>query len=100
MCAICKRRQRALSRLGLGRVLGYTLDMTDYDLEPLRTLGQQRTHLRAELARVNAEIAAKVPKALKAGRTQADIVRATEMTRESIAALARPPANRWRRNKA
>jgi hypothetical protein len=73
--------------------------MTKYDPDKLDQLGTRRTQLRAELKTVNDALAAEIPKALKAGIIQADIVRRTGMTRESVAQLARPREQRWQRGK-
>lgn len=74
--------------------------MTKYDPAHLDELGARRTQLRAELKAVNDALAAEIPKALKAGVIQADIVRRTGMSREAVAQLALPRDQRWQRGKA
>jgi transcriptional regulator with XRE-family HTH domain len=76
------------------------LGMTRYDPAHLDELGARRARLRAELKDVNDQIAAEVPKALRAGIIQAEVARRTGMTRESIAQLARPKPERWKRGEA
>ncbi|GAA2644443.1 hypothetical protein GCM10010399_92930 [Dactylosporangium fulvum] len=71
--------------------------MTEYNPERLDELGKERARLRAELNRVNAELDAEIAKAHAAGVIQAEIVRRTGLTRESVAQKALPKANRWKR---
>lgn len=73
--------------------------MAKYDPTKLDELGGRRAQLRADLQAVNAEITAEIPKALKAGVIQADIVRRTGMSREAVAQLALPKEQRWQRGK-
>jgi hypothetical protein len=73
--------------------------MTKYDPARLDELGAQRARLRADLKAINNALAAEIPRALKAGVIQADIVRRTGMSREAVAQLALPKDQRWQRGR-
>lgn len=73
----------------------------DYNPERLTDLGAQRTQLRADLNRVNLELDEEILAAATAGVLQADIVRRTGLSRESVAQKMLPKeAPRWRRGAA
>jgi hypothetical protein len=74
--------------------------MPEYDLEPLRRLGERRAALRVELDQVNRLIDDEIAKATAAGRIQADLARASGLTRESVAQKVLPKSERWRRGAA
>lgn len=73
--------------------------VTDNDFQPerLNQLGRRRAKLRADLEVVNAELDAEILRAAAAGVLQADIVRRTGLTRESVAQKMKPADERWRR---
>jgi hypothetical protein len=74
--------------------------MTKYDPGRLDELGARRTRLRLDLKAVNDELAIEISRALKAGVIQADIVRRTGMSRETVAQLTLPKDRRWQRARA
>ncbi|MEV8516295.1 hypothetical protein [Dactylosporangium sp. NPDC051484] len=67
-----------------------------YDLSHVDRLGKRRAKLRAELERVNSELDAEIVKAAQ-HVTQAELVRRSGLTRESIAQKILPPQQRWKR---
>jgi hypothetical protein len=72
----------------------------DYDTERLTDLGAKRTQLRADLNRVNLELDEEIAAAAAAGVLQADIVRRTGLSRESVAQKMLPKEARWKRGTA
>lgn len=72
----------------------------DYNPERLTDLGAERTRLRADLNRVNLELDEEILTAAKAGVLQAEIVRRTGLSRESVAQKMLPKDERWKRGTA
>lgn len=73
--------------------------MTEYDTARLAELGRRRRRLRTDLAKVNGELTEEIPKALEAQVAQAEIVRLTGMTRESVVQFTLPADERWKKSK-
>lgn len=71
--------------------------MMEYDTARLAELGRRRRRLRTELAKISQELAEEIPKAAEADIKQAEIVRLTGMTRESVVQLCLPEDQRWKR---
>lgn len=70
----------------------------EYNAERLTDLGAERTRLRADLNRVNLELDEEILAAAGAGVLQAEIVRRTGLSRESVAQKMLPKdAPRWKR---
>ena len=67
-----------------------------YDLSRVDALGRRRAELRAELKRVNEELEAEIAQAAP-HVSQAELVRHSGLTRESVAQKALPPHRRWKR---
>lgn len=68
-----------------------------YNPERLNELGRRRLELRAQLDAVSAELDAEILTAAGRGLLQAEIVRRTDLTRESVAQKMRPKEQRWKR---
>lgn len=71
-----------------------------YDAKRLSDLGAKRTQLRADLNRINMELDEEIATAADAGILQAEIVRRTGLSRESVAQKMLPKEARWKRGAA
>ena len=73
-----------------------------YDRDLLARLGKRRQALQEQLREVTQQIEAEVTRAIGAGLDrgdQAEIARLTSMTRETIARMAIPREQRWRKDR-
>lgn len=69
-----------------------------YNLDRLNQLGRRRAKLRADLEAINAELDREIAAAAAAGVLQAEIIRRSGLTRESVVQKMKPKAERWKRN--